>query len=139
VKTVYVDSSVVLRLLLGQPRPLAGWGKWQRAYASEVLGLEARRTIDRLRLAGAYRDDDVAAAQDELRRIEATLGRIALSRPVLRRAALPMATAVRTLDAIHLASALLLAERRRGPVVFATHDTRQAAAARALGFDCVGV
>jgi hypothetical protein len=50
-----------------------------------------------------------------------------------------MPTAVKTLDALHLSSALLLAERRRTPVVFATHDGQQAVAARALGFDCAGV
>lgn len=50
-----------------------------------------------------------------------------------------MATAIGTLDAIHLASALLFRERRNAPVLFATHDRRQATAARARGFECVGV
>ena len=43
------------------------------------------------------------------------------------------------LDALHLASALLWRERRAAELLFATHDPRQARAARALGFDCVGV
>ena len=46
-----------------------------------------------------------------------------------------MPTFVKTLDAIHLASALLLAERRAGGLVFGTYDLRQATAARVLGFD----
>ena len=49
-----------------------------------------------------------------------------------------MATAVKTLDALHLASALLSQERRGVALVFATHDAQQATAARALGFECVG-
>lgn len=52
---------------------------------------------------------------------------------------MPMATAVRTLDAIHLASALLFRERKGTAIVFATHDAQQATAARALGFACLGV
>ena len=81
----------------------------------------------------------MAAAHEELRRIEEAIGMIRLSRPVLQRAALPLATAVKTLDAIHLSSALLLRERRGIPLVFATHDPQQARGARALGFDCAGV
>jgi len=50
-----------------------------------------------------------------------------------------MATAVKTLDAIHLASALVFQEAQRASVLFAMHDVRQATAARALGFECTGV
>jgi len=135
---VYLDTSTVLRALLGQGRVLEAWGRWQEAYSSELLGVEARRVIDRLRLELALDDEGVAAAQQGVARIEGAVGSILLTRPVLRRASLPMATAVRTLDAIHLASALLLQERRRRRVIFATHDTRQATAARALGFECIG-
>jgi hypothetical protein len=46
---------------------------------------------------------------------------------------------VKSLDALHLASAMLLRERLRVTLVFATHDPQQARAARALGFDCIGV
>ncbi len=135
---VYVDSSAVLRVLLRQPRPLAIWARWERAYASDLAGVEARRVIDRLRLDGALADAGVAQVHGDLRAIERAIGRVALTRTVLQRAALPMPTVVKTLDAIHLASALLLRERRRLAIVFATHDERQAIAARALGFDVVG-
>jgi len=137
--TLYLDSSVILRVLLGQPPQLANWGKWERAYTSELAGIEARRVIDRLRLEGALDDAGVALAQEELGKIESGIGLIRLSRVVLRRAALPMATVVRTLDALHLATALVFRERRNESLVFATHDTQQATAARALGFACAGV
>jgi len=136
---VYLDTSTVLRVLLRQPKPLGIWGRWERAYASELLHVEACRVIDRLRLEGTLDDDDVADAREQLGRIEGAIGAIALSRPVLQRAALPMATVVKTLDAIHLASAMLLRERRGTELSFATHDPQQARAARALGFDCIGV
>lgn len=126
-------------MLLRQPEPLAIWGHWERAYASELLHVEACCVIDRLRLEGTLDDDDVAGARTQLTRIERTITMIVLSRPVLERAALPMATVIKTLDAIHLASAMLCRERQRIALAFATHDPQQARAARALGFDCVGV
>jgi predicted nucleic acid-binding protein len=136
---VYLDTSIVLRILLGQPRRLALWGKWDEAFTSEIMGLEARRALDRLRLASALDDEDVATLQGELARIENTIGTISLTRTVLHRASLPMATPVKTLDAIHLASALLLHEHHPEALLFATHDARQSVAARALGFECLGV
>ena len=137
--TVYLDASVVLRILLRQPRRLAAWGRWEAAYSSELLGIEARRVIDRLRVQAALDDPELADVHHDLTRIERAIGAIPLTRPVLHRAALPMPTAVKTLDAIHLASALLLRERRTASLIFATHDPQQLRAARALGFECLGM
>jgi predicted nucleic acid-binding protein len=134
---VYVDSSVVLRHLLGQPKAL-DWAGWQDAYSSEILGLEVRRVIDRLRLGSVMDDEGIAYAQQELMRMERSIGQIFLTRTVLRRAALPMPTTVKTLDAIHLASAMLFQERRGEDLIFATHDLQQATGARALGFEVIG-
>jgi hypothetical protein len=136
--TVYLDSSVVLRVLFRQTNALPGWGRWEGAYASELLGVEARRSIDRLRLDGALDDAGAADAHAQLARIEDAIGSVPLARPVLERARLPMPTAVKTLDAFHLVTAVLVRERRGIPLVFATHDPQQARAARALGFECVG-
>lgn len=55
------------------------------------------------------------------------------SRDVIRR------TGVRTLDAIHLATALLRREAGRGPLPFLTRDAHQAHGARALGFEVLGL
>ena len=135
---VYLDTSVLLRVLFGQAPVWEGWARWGEAWTSELTGLEARRSIDRLRLESALDDGGVAQANWALRRIERGLGSIRLTRPVLRRAAQPMATIVKTLDGIHLASALLFAERRNAYPTFVTHDDRQAVAARALGFEVSG-
>lgn len=136
---VYLDTSTVLRALFREPGLLPSWGDWQEACTSDLMGVEARRAIDRSRLASAFDDQEVGVLHRELRRVEAGLRRIGLSRRILARASQPMATAVKTLDAIHLASALLFQDRRGAVVVFATHDGRQANAANALGFDCIGV
>jgi predicted nucleic acid-binding protein len=134
---VYLDTSVVLRHLLGQAEALEADG-WQRAYSSEILGLEARRVIDRIRLESALDDDGVARAHEALAHMEQSIHCMFLTRPILRRAALPMPTVVKTLDAIHLASALLFQERTGDSLTFATHDLQQATCARALGFKIIG-
>ncbi len=129
----------MLRARLGQGTSLKEWGQWQAAYSSELLGLEARRVIDRLGLELALDDRGVAQAQQTLLEIEKGIGYILLSRLMLDRASLPMPTAVKTLDAIHLTSALLFQERRGEKCVFATHDTGQATGTKALGFEVIGV
>jgi len=63
---LYLDTSVLLRAILAQAPILREWGKWERAYTSELAGVEARRTIDRLRLDAALDDDGVVAAQPSL-------------------------------------------------------------------------
>jgi hypothetical protein len=135
----YLDTSTVLRVVLRQRGRLSEWGRWDAAYSSEILGVEARRAIDRLRLEGALDDEGVARAHEDLARVEGAIGCIRLTRAVLRRASAPMPTVIKTLDAIHLASALLFRERQEVGIVFATHDTQQSVAARALGFRCLGV
>ena len=133
--TVYLDTSVVLCALLETGDSAPEWGAWERAYSSELMGVEARRALDRLRLEHALDDDGLADAHQALAATERAIGSIRLTAAVLRRAGQPMPTAVKTLDAIHLASALLFAERRVSGLVFGTHDRRQATAARALGFE----
>lgn len=135
---MYLDTSVVLGHLLGQPGRLRDFGKWEGAYASELMGVEARRVFDRLRLDGHLDDTNLARAHRELARVEQAVGGILLTRAVLHRAALPMPTVVKTLDAIHLASAMLFREHREEALVFATHDANQARAAWALGFEVEG-
>jgi uncharacterized protein len=133
----YVDTSVVLRHLLGQPEAI-DWKYWQAAVTSEILGVEVRRVMDRLRLDSILDDEGVAQARQEFTRMERSLSLIALTRTVLHRAALPMPTVVKTLDALHLASAMLYQERRGEELAFATHDHQQATGARALGFVVIG-
>jgi hypothetical protein len=107
-------------------------------WSSEILKVEARRVLDRLRLE-AFLDDEMSAlAHEELARIEQSIGFIGLTSAVLGRAKAPMPTVVKTLDAIHLASALLFQERRGETVTFASHDRQQTTAARVLGLPCVG-
>jgi len=60
---------------------------------------------------------------------------VPLSRAVLNRAADPFPTVLGTLDAIHLASALLWIEEKGEALTLVTHDQQLAIAARACGLD----
>ena len=54
--TVYLDSTFVIRHLLGVGKTADYWGKWEKAYASELLRVECFRAADRLRLEGKIDD-----------------------------------------------------------------------------------
>ena len=133
----YVDSSVILRVLKGQ-NAWKDWGRWDKAYCSTILRIECRRFIDRMRLEHGWSDDDVAIAGVQLRLLERVLTRVRLSGAIMERAGLPMPTIIKTLDAIHIATAALVRERLQPNLIFVTHDQQQAKAARALAFDCAG-
>ena len=134
----FVDSSVVLRKLFGEPAALSEWSQIDEAYASRILPVEVGRVIDRCRLAGQIDDSDVALLHGEALRVLRSMQVLALSDGVLRRAAGPMPVTLGTLDALHLATALQLAPTLDRPLVLATHDEQLARAARASGLDVCG-
>ena len=64
---------------------------------------------------------------------------VLLRPPVLSRASEPLPTPLSTLDAIHLATALIWRERLGVLPTMATHDSALGLAARAFGFQVRGV
>src|SRR5205823_13210193 len=109
---IYLDTSVVLRPLLDQPRKLSSWGDWEAAYSSELMGVECRRVIDRLRLESIFDDKEVGQAIERLIQVEKTIKRIRLNKSIIHAASKTMPTIVKTLDAFHLTSAVAVRERR---------------------------
>ena len=136
---VYLDASPPLHAILRDGPLLADWGRWDFAITTAIFTVESRRTLDRLRVTGIYNDEEFADATMELLAIERSLSFLAVSNEVLQRASRPLPTAVRTLDAIHLASASLIRDEIVPDLVFATHDRQQAIGARALGFEVIGI
>ena len=134
---VYVDTSVLLRVVLAEPGRLSAWSKIRNPVSSEIIRLECRRTIDRARIQLALDDRVVARNRaDVLEAIDA-FHLLALDSVVLERASEPFPTMLGSLDAIHLASALLVREEFED-LHFATHDEELALAARAMGFAVQG-
>jgi predicted nucleic acid-binding protein len=135
---VYLDSSVVLRVVLGQPGRLAEWQSVRHGVASALAELECLRTLDRLRLRGGFPDQELAPRREAVFRLFEEVELVEPTRPVLTRAAQPFPTPLGTLDAIHLATALLVQERGTPGLVMATHDTALGLAARSCGLRVIG-
>jgi predicted nucleic acid-binding protein len=135
----YLDSSVVLRLVLGQPDRLAEWPEIERGVASGLVEVECLRTIDRLRHLANLADEEIARRREAVFRLLEALEIVEPTATVLRRAAQPLPTPLGTLDAIHLATASLWRETRGLELTVATHDRALAMAARATGFRIIGL
>jgi len=134
----YVDTSALLRLVLREPGALDELQSYDGLVSSELLAVESARTIDRLRLQGSLTTDEAAvrirAAGEWLEAIDLVL----LRPPVLSRASEPMPMPLGTLDALHLATALIWRDRIGPLPVMATHDSALGLAARAFGFEVLG-
>ena len=98
---------MLLRVVLGQPKRLKEWKRITRAVASALVEVECLRTLDRLRLLEAVADDQIAARREAIYRLLESVEVVEPTRPILARASQPMPAALGTLDAIHLATALV--------------------------------
>lgn len=135
----YIDSSVVLRVVLGQAGRLDEWEKIETGVTSALTEVECLRTFDRQRLRSTLADSEIASLREALFRSLGKAYVVELDRAVLTRAAQSFTTVLGTLDALHLATALLWRDREAPDLVIATHDGALATAARAHGMRVVGV
>lgn len=136
---VYLDSSVVLRVVLGQPGRIPEWKRIITGVASSLVEMECLRTIDRLRLAGQLSVEETALRREAIYRVLERLDLVELTSAVLHRASQPMTAPLGTLDALHLATADLWRETRGKELIFATHDRALALGARGSGFRVIGI
>ena len=136
--TVYVDTSVVLRILLREPEPLDLWGRWTKAYSSALWRVEALRAADRLRLTHEISDTELAQLVREIQITHETFAIHPVTNRIFQRAGETFPTVVGPLDALHLATALSV--REFDPLdLLLTHDSQFGTAARSLGFEVSGV
>lgn len=136
--TAFLDSSVLIRHILNEPRSYPQIEKFVNLYASELLRVEVLRTIDRLRIQRAWAGSEVATRIRLFTALSAGIEFISIQQPILRRAAEAFPTVVGTLDAIHIATALLTQNQLRKELLFLTHDSKQGIAAQAAGLESQG-
>lgn len=139
IELAYLDSSVVLRVLLRHPARLEEWPGLARGIGSAVLEVECLRVIDRMQLLGMLATPESLEARAGLYRLLDEIELVELTPEVLRRAGQPFGSALGALDALHLASLEVWREARRVVPVLATHDRHLADAARAIGYDTIGI
>jgi predicted nucleic acid-binding protein len=127
---IYLDTSVALAHLLAEDRtpPASLWS--ETLVASRLLQYELWNRVHSRGLSRSH--------ADEVRQL---LGRIAfleLTPTVLARALEPFPAPVRTLDALHLASADFLRQQGQSPRL-ASYDARMVDVARRLGIETLEV
>jgi predicted nucleic acid-binding protein len=135
----YTDASILLRVAVGQTDSLPEWRQIDHGVASALVVTECLRTLDRLRLRAGLSDAEVATRRETLLALIGSLELVEIDSVVLGRAAQPMPTELGTLDAIHLATALLWRELMGAELTMATHDGALGLAARAHGLPVIGM
>lgn len=127
---IYLDTSVVLAQLLAEDRvpPPSLWS--EPLVSSRLLEYEVWTRLYGRRLAESHGD----AARDLLQRVAF----LELAPPILARALERFPVPVRTLDALHLASAVFLQGQGMEAAV-ATYDVRMRDAAERLGLAIAGL
>ena len=135
----YVDSSAILRFVLQQPDPLMALLDCDDRVTSFLTEVECLRAIEAARLRRQLSIDESGERRQLAYRHLRRMRRLMPSLSILRRAGEPYPRALKTLDAVHLATALIWRDRRAPGLVFATHDRQLGRAALALGFEVIGL
>jgi len=118
--TAYLDSSVLLRHILLGDRGIKQVYMLDEVISSELLDIECRRVLHRYRLQGHLNDLDYMKALERLETVTPA-------------GAFPVT--IKTLDALHIASALHFSETFPGKqVLIYSYDAAFNRCARSLGF-----
>ena len=123
-----VDSSAVVKLIVNEPKSQS-FSTWLKnckhdLFVSEIAHTEVARAIARVD----------ANLQGHLKNVLERFGTIRVSSQILTIAGVLTPTNLRTLDAIHLASCLILGDDLKG---FVTYDSAQADAASHNGITVI--
>ncbi len=140
---VYVDASVLLRIVLDEPNALPDWDGLEDPVTSVLAEVEALRTIDRAARKATHprrkplTEDLANVARVRLHEVLEMFGRIELEPAMLAQAG-RLAGPLGTLDALHLATALTWQDRAGITATMATHDPELASAAARHGLRVIG-
>jgi predicted nucleic acid-binding protein len=135
----YLESSVVLRIVLGSPGRFEDWVRCEWLVTSALTEVECLRSLDVMRVRRTMPDGDLVRRLTAVRECLRSAEVIEVSRAVLERASGPLPVALRTLDAIHLATALSWRGRHEKDLTMVTHDVDLGRAATAMNLAVVGV
>jgi uncharacterized protein len=123
---IYIDSSVALAHLLGEPQSPTVQFWAQPLTSSRLLEYEVWNRVHAYGL--------IASHSESARALLLRVTLLDLDERVLARALEPFPLPIRTLDALHLATIVFIRARRAGePIEVASYDARLLATARALG------
>ena len=132
---VYLDSTVVLRQMLGSGDSWEGWGKWEKAYASMLLRTECNQAANRLLADGKIDDARRARLGSWIETVCSCVTLVPVTESILRRAGEPLPTDTGVLRSLHLATLLELQAAHGVNCAVATDDDKLLRAAECLGFE----
>jgi predicted nucleic acid-binding protein len=140
---VYVDTSILLRVVLDEPHQLTEWATLEHPVTSVLAEVEGLRTIDRAARKATHprrkplSEQEANVARATLHQVLEMFARIELEPEMLAQAG-RLSGPLGTLDALHLASALVWQDRSGIAAVMATHDPELGAAAARHGMRVLG-
>lgn len=131
----YLDSSVLLPHILLGDSAIHHVQAVSEVVSSEFLEVECRRVIHRYRIEGNLDDEGFLKAIERLENVLAAVSLLAFSPKVKKAAMGAFPVSVKTLDAVHLASASVFSEARpEEELLMFSFDTGMNRCAQALGF-----
>jgi predicted nucleic acid-binding protein len=133
----YVDSSVLLRYLFSEENALDFPSTWD-LISSDLLRVECFRALDRIHKLNQRTAEQILAARTCFYRMVSRINFIDVNRDTMERAAQSFELPIKTLDAIHLSTALLYREEFDKSLVVLTHDLQFSRAAQSMNFEVHG-
>jgi predicted nucleic acid-binding protein len=131
----YLDTSLVLDWLLEGSTAIERLSEFEEVASSRLLWIETVRTLDRAVRSRQITDRDGIEARIAFENMARGLTRLRLTEAVLSRASEGFPTIIRTLDALHLGTALAWAEgSTRESISLWSLDAQLNLCAKALGF-----
>ena len=136
----YFDSSVLLRYAIRHVHAMFDIGNYgQGASSSVITRVECMRVLDRWRLTREINDGKLAEARSRCLTLLDSLRLVELDAAILELASQTFPIALKTLDALHLATGLRMRHQMGTEIVIITHDQKLAWASAALGLKVIGV
>lgn len=131
----YLDSSVLLRYILLGDSGIKQVFECDMVVSSELLEIECRRVLHRYRLQNNIDDSGLVEALKRLETVLEGVSIILLSQKVKKRSADAFPVMIKTLDALHLSSAIIFQNSRPAESLYIfSYDIGMNRCARALGF-----
>ncbi len=134
----YLDSSILLRYAIRHVNAIQNLEEYSDGAVTSVIAkVECMRVLDRWRLTREVSDRELSEARSRTFKLFEGVSLAEISESVIETASLTFPIAIKSLDAIHLATAIKLQQQFSLPVTMVTHDQKLALAAQALGMETV--
>ena len=134
--TSYFDSSVLVRYVIGHEQSIQNLTPYSKgAVTSAITAIECLRVLDRWRITKEINDERLISARSLCLKILSGLRIIPVDDHVVSMASQTFPIAMKSLYAIHLASALHFQNQSGVKVLLLTHDIKLQMAATAFDMD----